>query len=260
MGRRLTRNEFVAFLVLTGLISGVCTYTLMPYHEGDPGLFRGVVFGSFLAIALGTSGILDTRILYAHLKALGIIVASTAAYFCAYFAAFFVAGFLPRILLRASLHNASVRFLTEILFRASRYIAKGDEPAPIALFVGGLIGGFVMFSVVMCLCRSGMSTRARARRVLLGTILGGVLGVVGWALCSFVGVAISNLLHGLGLTPGGEFGPRAWLQDKYDYEETDRMHSLYVVWQTGVALAMGIMLSPAFVKGEDKPNDLHLRP
>jgi hypothetical protein len=228
-------NKLLVLLTLGGLISGLLTCALMSPGQDEAGLYCGVVFGTFLSVPLTILGILDSGILYTLLKALGLIVVSTAAYYLAFFTA----------------------FVTQLSFRqivpsGEQWNMGTNEPASaIGLFVGGLVGGFLVFAGVMYLSRHEISKGARARKIIQGTILGGALGIAGWALRSSIGVAIWNLLHTFGLTPSWELSPRLWFGNNYDYGERSRMYSLYVVWQTGVAAAAGFMLRHASVRSDE---------
>jgi hypothetical protein len=199
-------------LAACGFLSGMLTCALIPSGQQGPGLYCGIVFGSFLAIPLAMSRILDWG------KALALIALSTAAYFLAYIAAFWMQSTFPQIVPSSELGNMGT-----------------NEPASaIALFVGGLVGGFLVFAGVILLSRPEISKGARAPKIVQGTLLGGALGIVGWALRSFIGAAIWHVFHAVGLAPSWELSP--------DYSQISRMYSLYVVWQTGVAAGVGNML------------------
>jgi len=192
------------------------------YPNGqEAGLFSGVVFGLFLAGCLALSKILDNL-----WRAVRLIAVATAAYFFSTLTAFAVQLCFP-----------------EIVPRGEQWSMGTREPASaVALFVGGLVGGFLVFGEVIFLFCPEISKGLLARKAFQWALLGGILGVAGWALRSSVGAATWNLFHVLGLTPSGEASAREWFGDRYDYGETSRMYSLYVVWQTGVAIAVGIML------------------
>jgi hypothetical protein len=131
----------------------------------------------------------------------------------------------------------------QIVRSAEQWDMSTREPAsPIALFVSGLIGGFLVLGAVALFFRPGIGKGALAMTALLGAVLGGTLGVAGWALRSSVGVAVWHLFHAFHLTPQREPSPRTWFHDEHDYTNSSRMYSLYVVWQTGFALAAGILL------------------
>ena len=133
----------------------------------------------------------------------------------------------------------------QIVPSAERWDMGTREPAsPIALFVGGLVGGFLIYAGVIFLSRPEINKGIRARKIIQGALLGGALGITGWVLRSSLGAATWNVLHAFGLTPTWELSPREWFHGNYDYRQSSRMYSLYIVWQTGVAAVAGIMLRP----------------
>lgn len=230
-------NKLVVFLALSGISSGLVTCAFMPPGEDVAGLYCGVVFGLLLAGPLVISRILDSL-----LRALGLIAVSTAAYFFAYSIAFWVQLDFP-----------------QIVPSAERWSMSTYEPAsPIALFIGGLVGGLLIFAGLVFLSRSEIRKGTRARKILQGALIGAILAVVAWALRSSVGTAAWHLFHVFGLTPPWELSPMAWFGGKHDYGERTRMYSLYIVWQTGIAAAVGIMFRNASNRKEEKSNDLHL--
>lgn len=157
----------------------------MPPSQQEAGLYCGVVFGSFLAIPLAISGILDSGILCSLLKALGLIAVSTTAYFLACMTAIGTQLSSP-----------------QIVPSSERWDMGTNEPASaIALFVGGLVGGFLVFAGVIFSTRPEINKGIRARKIIQGTLLGGALGIASWALRSSLGAATWNLLHAFGLTP-----------------------------------------------------------
>jgi hypothetical protein len=182
----------------------------MPRGQDEAGLYCGVVFGTFLTVTLAMLGILDSGILYTILKALGLILVSTAAYALADFTASGIQMKFP-----------------QIVPRAERWDMGTNEPASWrALLVGGLVGGFLVFVGVIFLSRHEINKGSRARKIIQGTLFGGALGIAGWALRSSVGAATWNLLHAFGLTPPWELSPRTWFHNEYDYGQRSRMYSL----------------------------------
>lgn len=114
-------------------------------------------------------------------KAAVLTAASSAAYFFSVFAAIGIQIHFPQIVALNERWNMST-----------------NEPAvPLAL----LVGGFLIFGVVLLLFSPRIGIGAVARGLAFGTILGGVLGVAGWALRSFVGVGLWYLFHVFHLTP-----------------------------------------------------------
>jgi len=212
-------TKLAVILALCGLVSGLLTAFLM-YPQEEAGLFCGATFGVFLAVPLLLTGLLSNP-----LKAFGLIGLCVVAYFCSYMAGF---GF--------QLHHP------EFVAEGERWsMGTKEPPGPAGLLVGGLVGGFLVFYSVMFLCLTAGRKTLR-RKALQGTLLGGALGVAGWALRSSVGVALWHLFHALKAVPFWERSPEEWFGGKLDYGELARMYSVYVVWQTGVAAAVGWML------------------
>lgn len=208
-------------LPLSGFVSGLVTSVVT--HRADQSMLSGIVFALFLAGCLGILGIL-----HSYWKAATLIVITTAAYFIAYGAAFGIQLRYP-----------------EIVRQAERGDMGSREPAsPIALFVGGLVGGFIVLDALMILFSREKTFRGLMRKVLVGTVLSGILGVAGWALRSSVGSGVWHVFHIFNLTPPGELSPRTYYHGEFDYGETTRLYSVYVVWQTGLAAAVAVMLRP----------------
>jgi hypothetical protein len=208
-------------LPLSGLVSGLVTSVLI--RGSEQSMLNGIVFALFLTGCLGILGIL-----HSYWKAATLIVITTAAYFCAYYVAFGLQLQHPDIVRKAE----------------QGYMGSREPASPIALFVGGLVGGFIVFGALMILFRPGKSFGGLVLKVLVGTVLSGILGVVGWTLRSSVGAGVWHAFHIFHLTPPSELSPREYYHDEFDYGETTRMYSVYVVWQTGVAAAAAVMLRP----------------
>jgi hypothetical protein len=212
----------------------------MVHGRDEAGLFCGAVFGIFLALPMVISGILGSGILKSTLKGLGLIAVSTAAYFFAYMTAMGLQMHFPQIVPEAERWN----------------MGTPEQASPTALFVGGLVGGFLIFASVVFLAGPKLNKGARSQEILRGALLGGALGIAGWALRSSVGAASWNLFHYFGLTPPWELSPRQWYNGINDYGERTRMYSLYIVWQTGIAAAIGIMLRYPLSKRKDTSTSL----
>ena len=230
----------MVLLALSGLSSGLLTCALMAPGRDEAGLSCGVVFGIFLAIPLAISRILGSGILESTLKGFGLIAVSTAAYFLAYMTAMGLQMDFPQIVPEAERWS----------------MGNAESASPTALFVGGLVGGLLIFASVVFLAGPKLNKSARLQEILRGALLGGALGIAGWALCSSIGAAAWSLFHSFGLTPPWELSPRHWYHGINDYGERTRMYSLYIVWQAGIARAIGIMLRYPLGKKEDKSDGL----
>jgi hypothetical protein len=219
MQRDAVGKTLVVYLALTGLASGLLTCLLMDPRGQQAGTYTGPLFGVLLAGPL-----LQYKVIDRFWKAVGLVVGTTLAYPCSLYAAI---GF-------------QMRFPQIVPKNEHWDMGTGEPASPVALFVGGLVGGFVVFSAVAFSCRRS-SGQSVARILLQGTLLGGVLGFVAWFLRSSIGVALWHMFHALGMIPWWE-SLREWFHDEYDYGNLARLYALYVTWQTGVAAAIGAML------------------
>lgn len=87
-----------------------------------------------------------------------------------------------------------------------------------------------------------------------GALLGAVLGIASWALRSSVGAGVWHLFHAFGFTPRWELSPKQWFHDGEDYGNTARVYALYIVWQTGMATAVGVLFRQAGIKNSGPAN------
>lgn len=235
-------KKIVMLLALSGLLSGLLTCVYLPPDREEAGLYCGVLFGFFFAVPLAISGILGTGIISNLLRVLGLIAISAAAYLLASFIAIGIQMGFP-----------------QIVPSNERWDMSTEEPASAtALFIGGLIGGLIVFTGLVFLSRSEANKGTHARKIILGTLLGGVLALIGWALRSSIGASTWHLLHSFGLTPAWELSPRQPFHGHYDIGQRSRMYSLYIVWQTGVAAAAGFMFRHTFEGKQHKSDSLQL--
>ena len=111
-----------------------------------------------------------------------------------------------------------------------------DIPLPV-FFVGGFVGAFIVVVAALFLFGRGDITWESIRKVLFCAGAGGALGMVGWACGPFLGGVLWLGLKGLHLVSSSQTYQVAVVQNTLEYL------SLRVVWQTGVALLLGLMLS-----------------
>lgn len=112
-------------------------------------------------------------------------------------------------------------------------------PLPLALFVGGLFGAGLIMGTLFWLRRDSGVGRA-AGRTIIGALAGGGLGVLGLFSARWLGAGLWYLLHALHINRGirGPISPR----DQLYWGEADFVYSLYLVWQTGMGLVIGLLL------------------
>jgi hypothetical protein len=219
-------TKLVLLLSITGLISGILTaglnYPVGRLCVGHPQLrwfILGTPFGVCLAVSLATSGIL--RGFNGLWKAILLVVWSSVAYFVSVWAA---AGL-------------------ELAIPTRSELPPFDYPR--SMFAGGFVGGLLMLGGVFVLVYSTWGwptitntqepTRTAVFKVLLFSVLCGILGIVGRKLGPYLGIYLWSVFHDLCLTPPTETFQNA-------LGESSRQYSLYVVWQTGTAAALGFIL------------------
>jgi hypothetical protein len=220
---RWANFKFVALLSLTGLLSGLVTSALR-YPSGLHGGYAlGGVFGAFMGIALALS-----EMSWGVWKAVLLPVPTAIAYYIS----IMVAG------------------VVEIYFPWKIW-STGEltPPEPVALFAGGFVGGFLVLGVVSMLIQSipvhpRVGIETVVIKALAWSLMGGILGVIGWMLGPSLGMIIWSGIHGFGLTAPTETFQNA-------LSETSHQFSLFVVWQTGMALVLSIMLLPLKTKSRE---------
>ena len=200
MKSKLLRDlRFVGSLTLAGLVSGGLTANL------SMGYLDGCLFGVMLAFSLAISGTTD------RLWKLPCIVASTTV-------AFFISWMLM--------------FETAYQFPGGHFSWGGySKVSPYSLFIAGMAGGFVVFGGTLLLVNPRIRFRSLVLRVLGGSVLGGALAVIGWALGPSVGQWV---------VPPQPWEVNVWTTA---FEDSQLHHSaLHVVWQAGMAFALGVNL------------------
>lgn len=210
-------NKLVVALGLCGLASGIVTCAFVYPDDHANGVSPGIIFGIFLIIPLALFRILSL------LKAVVLAVYSFAIYCVA-----FCSAFAFQLIFRGLVPEADMWTM-----------GHDERAAPTSLFIGGLIGGLVLFAAVMLV--AGIRERRRAK-ALVGAVLGGVLGLVGWVLGVPLGLAVWYFLHIFHLTSPWGGGPQTCLGVGCGYTQLVHTYSMFIVWQTGVAVAVGTML------------------
>jgi hypothetical protein len=97
-------------------------------------------------------------------------------------------------------------------------------------------GGFLVLGGVFLLVYPKGISGTVGYKVLFCSVLCGILGIVGWDLGPYFGIYFWPVLRDLGLTPTDETFQNALYGDGSHY------FSLYVIWQTGTAAALGFVL------------------
>jgi hypothetical protein len=221
---RFGHGRYLLGLFLVGLVSGFLTcctaplYTAAPYTADSGGIstfgltgssLAGPVFGLAISLSLRLHKVLNSI-----WKLLGVIVASTLADFAAGFAGYLV-YFSPRLHLDFE-----------------RFGSLGDHAA--SLIAGGFIGGVILFPALWLL----LGVHQNWPRFFLGFLIcpltGSALAILGWALAPLLGVVLWHILSLLRLDED-----TAKIAQDSNYAA---FYSLYVVWQSGMAVLLGVLL------------------
>jgi hypothetical protein len=201
--------SLLPLLTSAGLLSGLITAALV-YPAGKIGWYvLGGVFGAIMALALAMCELLSGL-----WKAIVLPVATAASYYLSMYAAGFV----------------------ELGINSGNF-TMGQSPtvSPVSLFAGGVVGGFFVLSVISILIHPKVGLRTIAVKSIAWSLVGGVLGIIGWALGPTLGMAIWSGVRDVGLT-----APTETFQNALG--EPSHRDSLFVVWQTGMALVLAVLL------------------
>lgn len=197
-------RKLMVLLPLVGFASGILTVILMRLRAVPP--FAGMVFGAAIGGWLVWAKAL-TREGWAWFT----LVATGALFFSA------CAAILAQVVLGHPLGIPSDTGRAETM--------------PGALFVGGFVGGLLLLGA-LSLIPSEPRTGTMTLRGVIGALCGGLLGKLGAALTPSLGIWLWNLLHTVHLAAVGDLV----------YGDANFVCSLFVVWQTGIATVIGLML------------------
>jgi len=200
-------------LPLAGFLSGLLTISL-PFPDRVSSYCIGALFGVVIAACLWLSR--GRRSIW---KAIAFVIASIVAYQVAV--------------------DTTVATPSSLRIFGFHLAAEQGRTAAHMFFTGGLVGAFVVFAAALFLFFPAEKSWRVLAKALAWSTLGGVLGVAGWSLGSSVGKAFWFALHALHRTAPGED-----LQAAIDHE-TPAFYSLFILWQTGAALILGILLRQA---------------
>jgi hypothetical protein len=227
-----TRNfGFVLLMTLVGLLSGMVTAAVC---DANFGYGLGAPFGLVVACFLLVCGIVRDP-----LKAIAIVALSTAAFFVSVF----FAEFLELGLARLGLPAGEWSFMSGVV-----------RPPAFSLVAGGTLGAFMFLLGTLLLIRSSENRLAvLIWNAFAWSTLGGVTAPVAWALGPSLGLWVWLALHSAGLTsPRNTFQNAVYNNDAYG--APNHLYALFIVWQTGVAFALGWNLRS--VQHQPSQNDL----
>jgi hypothetical protein len=201
---RTSNLRFVALMTAAGLFSGVLTAGLSQVYFG---YLSSPAFGVIIACVLAISGI--ARKMW---KAICVVALTTAAFWISYALAAGIELHVPR----------------------EHWAAMGKYPtvSPASLAAGGMIGAFIVLTTTLLLIDRKAALAGLLWRSLCWSLLAGSLAVLGWTF----GPTLGQLL-----VP--QQAPSKYARKAAPFEDTPEHHyALYVVWQTGMAFALGMVL------------------
>lgn len=200
----MRNRRIIPVLVVAGLVSAVITILFL-WHSIFL-IFSGFVFGLIIAACLGKLGVFTQR-------QSGWFIAVAAA---AHFFSFYLVLFLQDSLLPMS--------------------NRGTD-SPLAFLAGGALGGLLVVGALPLVLDKRTSKRDTLIDALpwaaAGAALGGGLAVIGILFGPTLGAGAVELLRVLHLLP---FHGNARMRPPDDW------YSLYLIWQTGIALMLGIIV------------------
>lgn len=211
--------KLLIVLPCAGLVAGMVTADVSyPALQSDVALLLlSATFGFFVALCFGVF-----RIMRSARSIITFVAGSILACFVAFAAA----------------------TITELLSQFGSgavysILNRSRPPEPIvystALFVGGTAGAFGLLIALFYTVLPEWRRRGGVAIAFYWSLVGGALAVVGWKLGPFLGMALWSGLHARGLTPPTETALNAAGQPSRDL-------SLYVLWQAGMALVLGLAL------------------
>src|SRR6266446_6152461 len=201
---------FVLLMTLAGLASGVLTAALSDGHLSTD---LGIPFGAIVAFSLAMTGILPRLWKAVCLFAL------------------IAAAFVVSVILAENAELAIRQLLTVV--RETHY--------PSSFFAGGMAGGFIVMCGALLLAQPNRRFSALLRQAFLWSLFVGALAPIAWTLGPSVGMCVWSGLHAVGLTTTTNTFQNA-LYGETAYGAPNRLYALFVVWQTGMAFALGMTL------------------
>lgn len=126
---------------------------------------------------------------------------------------------------------AGVELFSRFLAYDARRVVSGQS-----LFIGGFVGGLCILYSISFLLNSESIRKRRISRVLYWGAAGGILGIAGWSLAPFLGMAFWQIVSSMNLTAPTETYQNA-------LGETSHMYSLLAVWQAGMGAVIGLTVS-----------------
>jgi hypothetical protein len=201
---------FVLLMSFAGLFSGVLTAALCGDRFSNS---LGIPFGAIMAFCFAASGVTRS-------------VSKLTCFFLATACSFYISVF------SAVEADLAIRDLLDAV-RSTAY--------PTSYFFGGAIGGFLVLGGAMILTERSIGLRVIGRKAFAWSLVAGALAPIAWALGPSLGMWVWSALHTAGVTsPMNTFSNA--LFGETGYGPPSSLFALFVIWQTGVSFALGMIL------------------
>jgi hypothetical protein len=220
---RFGRGRYVLGLFLVGLVSGFLTcctaplYTAPPYTADSGGISTFGLFGSPLASVIFGLVVSVYVQAYKNLRSVGRVLGFIGASIVADIAAF-VAGW-----------DSYAAFLN----RQFKVIGV-DAPQAASLVAGGFVGAAILFIAFRFLLSVNRGWPRFFLGLLICSVTGSSLAILGWGLAPSLGAVLWRTLNLIHLDAS-----TAKIAQESNYAA---FYSLYVVWQSGMAVLLGVLL------------------
>jgi hypothetical protein len=207
----VTDRPVVLELTLLGLLSAACSICFAAL--GDVSL-PGFFFGGAIAIYLSKLKTLSER---DGFRLLGVAIFAQIA--------------AVQVAFRVQPHF-------EVLQTAAWSNSHGEVIAQFTFAVAGSVGAFLVLGEALYLLGGKVRIGPFLIKLVVLSVWGGVLAVIGWALGPYLGLAVAHvfsLLHSrfIEQSPNGSL---------LGHEMPVVEYSLYPIWQMGAAFAIGLMV------------------
>jgi hypothetical protein len=202
-------------------------HTLEIYSQKPEEQRRGFRFILLMSLCGLASGVVTANIAFGYLTGgtFGVALASSL----------FLSGIVTKIWKLISLVAITtaafcISWLFAVFVEMSlpwKHLSMGTAPSssPVSLFAGGVTGGFIILSGSLLVTNFQIMTLRTIRsKAFLWSIFSGVLAPIAWALGPSLGTLVVPY------------------RQPYAIAEFSNQCALYVVWQTGVAFALGMIL------------------
>jgi len=224
-GKRIAALALVGCLAGLAMCSCARLFALLPEGLGD---LVGCVFGLLLCAHFWLFD--ETRSVW---RALGFVGASTLAYQAATREGMHVSALWPVKLSLLGLYPYEINIL----------------------LIGGFIGAGILFLGLCFYFPVRQTAPALLFKFGIFVVAGSLLGVIGYALGPYLGAVIWHLLHFLHL------GEPSQARQSQPSDDTSSFYSLYVVWQTGIAILIAVLFPFRASRAGASPYSAgHLRP